>query len=263
MIVNLNKGENVKTILFPDNQPHITLPLPLSDEYNVICSITDSQKLFELLQLSEAIDGGFGKKRNLYLPYLLTARFDRRMNVGDSFDLKVLARLVNMCEFEKVFLYDTHSDVSSALIENSVNITNQFLIETYKQENALLICPDAGAAKKIKNYFDWNKNLVDIIYVHKDRNPKDGSLKIRVLEPEKTLNRNCIIIDDLCDGGGTFNGIASQLHQPKHLTLMVTHGVFSQGFSKLKENFEEIIVSDSYNKTYNEPFVTQIPCSYV
>ena len=52
------------------------------------------------------------------------ARFDRLMQKGDSVDLKVIANLINGCGFEKVYLYDVHSDTSTVLIENSINISN-------------------------------------------------------------------------------------------------------------------------------------------
>ena len=66
-----------------------------------------------------------------------------------------------------------------------------------------------------------------------------------------------MIIDDICDGGATFLAIAEQI-KPKHMTLIVTHGVFSKGFAVLEKKFDEIIVSDSYGKTYNSPVVKMI-----
>jgi ribose-phosphate pyrophosphokinase len=82
-----------------------------------------------------------------------------------------------------------------------------------------------------------------------------------VLDPEICKDRNCIIIDDICDGGGTFNLIASQI-QPDHLTLMVTHGLFTKGFKQLNQNFHEIVTTDSYGHTWpNEKRVTQYKLS--
>lgn len=260
--INLNTTSGIQFTLFPDNQPHINIQgVEDGDNIKVICSITDSIKMMQLLQTANALDNLFAKKKVLVIPYLMAARFDRMMQHGDSIDLKVVANLINSCGFERVFLFDVHSDVATMLINNAVNITNQQLVEQYKEQDALLICPDAGAAKKIGKYFDWNKNLKDIVYCSKNRDLATGRLTLEVLEPELCVNRNCVIIDDICDGGATFLAIAEKI-KPKHLTLIVTHGIFSKGFATLEEKFNEIIVSDSYCRSYSSKIVKHIMIDY-
>lgn len=256
--INLNTSEGVNAFLFPDNQPHINIQgIEEADEVKVICSLTDSTKVLQLLQTANALDNLFAKKKVLVIPYLMGARFDRLMQHGDSIDLKVIANLINSCGFEKVYLFDVHSDVATMLINNAVNITNQQLVQQYQQDNAVLICPDAGAAKKVAKYFDWNTKLKDIVYCSKNRNLATGKLTLEVLEPNECINRNCVIIDDLCDGGATFLAITEQI-QPAHLTLIVTHGIFSKGFTALEKRFHEIIVSDSYCSNCDSPIVKKV-----
>ncbi len=259
--INLNNSAGIQLIVFPDNQPHVNIQgIDEGDEVKIICSITNSVKLLQLIQAANALDNLFAKKKVLVIPYLMAARFDRLMQHGDSIDLKVVADLINACGFEKVYLFDVHSDVSSLLINHAVNISNQQLVEKYQQENAVLICPDAGAAKKIGKYFGWNKRLQEIVYCSKNRNLATGALTLEVLEPENCRDRNCIIIDDICDGGATFLAIAGQI-KPRHLTLMVTHGIFSKGFTALEEKFNEIIVSDSFCMEYDSKIVKKISAS--
>jgi|SRR5688572_18345816 len=261
-IINLNTASGIQFTLFPDNQPHVNIQgVGDGDSVKVICSITDSIKMMQLLQTANALDNLFAKKKILVMPYLMAARFDRLMQHGDSIDLKVVANLINSCGFERVFLFDVHSDVSTMLINNAVNITNQLLMEQYKQPDALVICPDAGAAKKIGRYFEWNKNLKDIVYCSKNRDLATGRLTLEVLEPEQCVSRNCVIIDDICDGGATFLAIAEKI-KPKHLTLIVTHGIFSKGFAALEEKFNEIIVSDSYCRSYGSRIVKNVMIDY-
>jgi ribose-phosphate pyrophosphokinase len=256
--INLNNSSGITLTLFPDNQPHVNLQgISEGDEVKVTCSITDAVKMLQLLETANALDNLFAKKKILVIPYLMAARYDRLMVPGDSIDLKVIANLINSCCFEKVFLFDVHSDVSTLLINNAVNITNKQLVEHYSKPDALLICPDAGAAKKVSRYFEWNSGLKDIVYCSKNRNLATGALTLEVLEPEQCKNRNCVIIDDICDGGATFLAIAEKI-QPAHLTLIITHGIFSKGFAALEKSFDEIIVSDSYCKIYDSPKVTTI-----
>ncbi len=257
--INLNTEEGIKITIFPDSQPHVNIQDILEgEEVKVICSITSSDKLIELIQTANALDNLFAKKRVLVIPYLLGARYDRLMLAGDSIDLKVVAELINSCAFEKVYLYDVHSDVALLLIKNAIGITNKNLVEQYDKTDAVLICPDAGASKKVGKYFAWNTNIKSIVYCSKNRDLASGKLTLEVLEPAECENKNCVIVDDICDGGGTFLAIAEKI-KPAHLTLIVTHGIFSKGFVELEKYFQEILVSDSMCKTYDSKIVKTIP----
>lgn len=249
--ININKRTGANFFTYPDGQPHIIVDdYELGDEIKVICSMTDCQKIIELLMISDALENIRAKKSHLVIPYLMGARYDRSMMYGDSIDLKVIAKLINSCGFEEVSLIDVHSDSALLLIENSFNFDNSFLVKEYDTSDSILICPDAGAAKKVDKYLEWNKNLVDIVYCTKTRDLSNGNLTIKVLEPEKCKDRNCVIIDDLCDGGGTFLGIASQI-KPRNLELIVTHGIFSKGYKALMTHFNRIVTSNSYpHKSY-------------
>ena len=135
------------------------------------------------------------------------------------------------------------------------------MVEQYKLQNAVLICPDAGAAKKTGEYIAWNSNLTEIVYCKKSRDLATGKISLELQEPGKCFNRNCVIIDDICDGGATFLAIASQI-KPAHLTLIVTHGIFSKGFAALTDQFDEIITSDSFCRVYNGEKVKTISIDY-
>lgn len=250
-LIYLNDGANsidcnVKIFKFPDNQTHVNIENVREDDVvDVECSLKSNDDLIILLQIVNALDHIFSTKRFLQIKYLLAARSDRVMLPGDSFDLEVVAKLINMCGFKKVFINDAHSDISTTLIERSVNIDNGDLIKLYDRPGTILICPDSGASKKISHYLHYNKNIEDVVYCLKERDLGTGNFKnLRVLEPEKCEGKNCLIIDDLCDGGGTFLGIASQI-KPFYLTLMVTHGLFSKGVNVFEGNINEIITTNS------------------
>ena len=54
--------------------------------------------------------------------------------------------------------------------------------------------------------------------------------------------KNVLILDDICDGGGTFMLAGKELlkYKPNNLGLCITHGIFSKGVDTLKEVFDEI-----------------------
>lgn len=256
--INLDKGLNCNIVTYPDGQPHVRVwGVQAGDEVRVVCALRNGQDLLKLLELSNALNGVFVQKKELVIPYLLGARSDRRMMSGDSVDLKVIADMINYCEFERVSLFDVHSDVATLLIHNSINHDNSRLVGKYDKPGAVLICPDAGAAKKIDRYLEWNKNLLDVVYCIKKRDLSNGEITLKVLEPEKCAMRNCVIIDDICDGGATFVKIAEQI-KPAHLTLIVSHGIFSKSTGWLLNYFDHIITSDSYRDLGNWDKLTTV-----
>ena len=69
---------------------------------------------------------------------------------------------------------------------------------------------------------------------------------------------NCLIVDHICDGGGTFIGLAEELKKKNagKLFLAVSHGIFNKGFDDLK-CFDGIFTTDSFRDFEGEE-VSQI-----
>jgi ribose-phosphate pyrophosphokinase len=254
--INLDRQQNVKLILYPDNQPHVivnTDEIKPNDLVRVVAPLRNSLEILQLLEVSSALDEIGAVKKELVIPYLMSARFDRIMQPGDSFDLKVISKLINSCHFISVNLFDIHSKVSTDLIENSRSHNNSKLLQAYDKKEVVLICPDKGALARLDLYKKF-LDIKDVVYCEKSRDLSNGALTLTVKNPEKCEGQNCVIVDDLCDGGGTFILIANQI-KPKDLTLIVSHGIFSRGFSQLETKFNQIIVSNSYAKNYDSKIV--------
>jgi ribose-phosphate pyrophosphokinase len=244
----------IQVMTFPDGQPHIRLSSDIAaeDAIRLVWPIRNPAELVQLMEISNALDGVFARKKTLFIPYLMGARSDRHMVPGDSCDLAVVAACINLCGFERVEILDVHSDVALQLIHRSVNIDNSELLRHYKMPNAILIVPDAGGIKRADKYMALCPNIKDVVTCAKWRNTETGEIRLRVLEPERCVDRNCVIIDDLCDGGATFLSIHNQI-SPSHLALIVTHGIFSKGWYPLAYRFQQIIVSDSFTDMNGAP----------
>ena len=244
--INLLTNERVKQILFPDNQPHIVVSdINDGDDVRIVCPIRSSLELVQLMLVANAVKHCGGKLMDLVVPYLMAARYDRIINAGDSFDLEVVADVINSIGFESVNLFDVHSKVATDLINNSRSHNNSILVNSYSKPNSVLIIPDKGASVKAAEYLGWNPSIVDSVTCDKERDKETGRVSLRVNNPEICAGRNCVIVDDICDGGATFMAIAEQIH-PLHLTLIVSHGIFSKGFRALRGKFDEIITTDSF-----------------
>lgn len=190
----------------------------------------------------------------LIFPYLPYARADRRFTSFDCAGLNTFGMHVDCMGADNVVTVDVHSSVARGAIGNFVNIKVDPLIEeiyygtefagTGKKDLSLLF-PDKGAATRYKTPF-----VAPVLYCEKQRDPKSGALSgfdVPQISTDKVL-----IVDDICDGGGTFIGIAQKIREEqksvKELYLYVTHGIFSKGLPPLLSYFKRVFCTNTLQR---------------
>lgn len=168
----------------------------------------------------------------LNLPYIPYARQDRVMQHGEALSIKVFANIVNSLNFDKVVVDDPHSDVSAALI-NNVRIRGQEVLvaefhAVLAGKDVTIVAPDAGARKKAQKVAE--RLRMPIVEAGKVRDVKTNEITGTAVFGE-VEGRECVIVDDICDGGRTFIALAQALKEKgaKRVILYVTHGIFSYG----------------------------------
>lgn len=262
---------------FPSGEVQVSISHPSAILQTITGSIVSSDHIMELLQLVEAIHYHSPNcEIDLVMPYCFYSRQDRRCNSGEAFSLKVFANLINSCNFIRVTTYDNHSDVSTALINNCYNnnihdvlertlgYNNPFGIEAYKY----FISPDAGANKKVQ---ECSKHFnIPMIRADKIRDTATGViLETQVFAtPEQLKGKTVLIIDDICQGGRTFEELAKAIKAIEPtctIHLYVTHGFFSHQFGiqyMQSAGISEFITTDSVyapKGDIQQQFVTVIP----
>lgn len=233
------------------------LPSVLYD-YTIKCHIQSSDDLMHLLLLKNALDTKYG---NIYssviIPYFPYARQDRVCAEGDAFSLEVIAQQLQIANFNSVITLDMHSDAGVELMRKYVTFINVSQLSICKkntwfdafltESDLIFVSPDKGATLKTKELGDhYNKPVIQFT---KKRNPVDGSLSGFETDYTGDLSgKTCIIFDDICDGGGTFIGIAKVLKQLgcNDIQLFVTHGIFSRGLEVFDDNINMVYSTDSF-----------------
>lgn len=215
-------------------------------------SVLSSDHIIELLQLVEAIRAkNSACMISLKMPYCAFSRQDRRCNEGEAFSLKVFADLLNSCNFTQVVTMDNHSDVSTALINNCLNIpvSEAEFLDNADNYYDYYVAPDAGAIKKIEECS--KKYQVPMIRADKTRNTLTGEITGTVVYTDsETLDKKTVlIIDDICANGRTFLEIAKEMKQIQPsvtIHFYVTHGFFGAGLDSLKKaGISKFITTDS------------------
>ena len=249
---------NIMSFTFPGGETQVRIPpyLEKAERFEISTRIHNSDDTMSLLLTVDAMArvGVDPKRISLTIPYLPYARQDRVCVSGESLSIKVFANLINSMGLGLVRVLDCHSDVGPAVINNCINISNGLLSNwAYTQigTHPIIVSPDSGSNKKIHGVCAYIGSD-DMVSCDKVRDLKTGKITGFKVFSEDLEGRDCLIADDICDGGGTFVGLASELKSKNagNLYLCVTHGIFSSGFSKLSEWFSGYFASDSFKPKY-------------
>lgn len=216
--------------------------------------IQSSDDLVDLILVSEALGEQFVGVGNLKIPYFPYARQDRRTSRNTAFSLKAVAKVINSLRWNSVTIYDPHSDVTPALLENVKVIEQHDIIENHFLDipvGKVIVAPDAGAAKKAQKVAAIHGSK--IIYSLKERNTLNGDVRLVALTGD-VKGEDCLIVDDICDGGRTVIDLAIELKNrgAKTVRLYVTHGIFSKGLEVFNGIIDKIYTTDTFISKFHE-----------
>ena len=247
------------TMVFPDGQPHLKLnidSLRTADKkapLRILTRIAGSNDLLLALLAKNTLDYEGYEHIELDISYLMAARMDRVMMDGEPFSLKIVAGIINAAGFKKVRVFDPHSEVTTAVIDRSYSVTNHHFVKDAVEDHLkkhgtasyCLVSPDAGALKKIHKLAQY-LGVHNVVECFKERDLKTGALSGFKTASTNLAGQTCFIIDDICDGGGTFAGTASMLKKlgAEKIVLIVSHGIFSKGVNI--DAVDHIYTTDSY-----------------
>lgn len=193
----------------------------------------------------------------LLLPYLPAGRADH-VGSGDPLGVKVYADIVNSMNPQQVIGIDPHSSVVNRYMRNLTAVdpwplTVKAMMEAHPGEMpyTTIIAPDHGALGRAGSLAATYG--IGYVAANKERDFDTGRITGIGFPDNVSLNARgrYLIVDDICDGGGTFIGLAEHLRD-KHgidrdqLGLWVTHGIFSGKAPTLRGYFDHIYTTDSH-----------------
>lgn len=236
--------------IFPDGQRHITLEGDVTfSEVVITASLCSADDLFDLLLVNDILCHNHNGV-HLQVEYLLGGRMDRRINDRQPNTLAVVASIINAAEFKSVRILDPHSEVALDIIaymEPAMYAMTEFLtaLNDFRVEDTVIIQPDKGAETRVGRMTRGLGFMVTSC--SKERDEVTGKLSgFKVNNPGDVYGKRCLIVDDICDGGGTFIGLAKVLRAAgaTSVNLFVTHGIFSKG--RDLEGIDKVYSTDSF-----------------
>lgn len=253
-LTNLEKSDIKYSIShFPDGEVQITLEeFSHKDEVNVRCRITSAEDLFILMQVSDILVR-HGMYFSISIYYLMGMRMDRVMDFNRPFTLNMIVRILDNLGASEVALFCPHSDMSLDLFRKTSahqihnEVWDGFISKLVRTTDYQIMLPDAGAVKRL-----YGDDPVDnhVLVGQKTRDLKTGAItSIGIANPEALNGKRILLVDDLCDGGGTFCGLAKairEINKDAEIDIIVNHMVNPKGIENLSKTFDHVYFSNSY-----------------
>lgn len=238
---------NINVFNFPGGEIHLTDNT--GEGELAVAALVTGADVNDYIALAEWADliHSKGQKAVALIPYLPAARADR----GHPFGAKVYADLINMANLDQVVCLDPHSHVMPGLVNNITVVDSDIIIRNHvlgrsgKDGYVGVIAPDAGAVERAQRVADTLH--LPLYKATKHRDFETGKLTHFEAPADLPAEGRLLLADDICDGGGTFLGLADAMGLGRErLSLWVSHGIFSGKANLLTEKFGSIYTTDSH-----------------
>lgn len=172
------------------------------------------------------------------IPFIPGGRQDRLNDEGDFlFTALSVADIINFYEFKRVVTCDPHSHFTVGEIDNLWIDNEVDFAAMWKGRYTAVVAPDKGAGRRAANVA--SALGVPVYQADKTRDVATGALTGFVW-PEEAQTGRFLIVDDICDGGGTFLGLLDESPHYCQVDLYVTHGLFTKGVEALTGAFGNV-----------------------
>ncbi|CAM3572205.1 ribose-phosphate pyrophosphokinase [Paraphotobacterium marinum] len=215
------------------------------------CAPTNDN-LMELVVMIDALRRASAGRITAVIPYFGYARQDRRVRSARvPITAKVVADFLSNVGVDRVLTVDLHAEQIQGFFD--VPVDNIFgspvLLEdmlTKKLQNPIVVSPDIGGVVRARATAKLLDDT-DIAIVDKRRPRANESQVMHLIGDVK--DRDCVIVDDMIDTGGTLCKAAEALKNKgaKRIFAYATHPIFSGNAEQNIKNsvIDEIIITDS------------------
>ncbi|MGO2182117.1 MAG: ribose-phosphate pyrophosphokinase [Pseudoalteromonas nigrifaciens] len=215
------------------------------------CAPTNDN-LMELIVMVDALRRASAGRITAVIPYFGYARQDRRVRSARvPITAKVVADFLSSVGVDRVLTVDLHAEQIQGFFD--VPVDNVFgspvLLEDMKArhfDDVVVVSPDIGGVVRARAIAKL-LNDTDLAIIDKRRPQANVSQVMHIIGDVE--GRDCIIVDDMIDTGGTLCKAAEALkeHGAKRVFAYATHPILS---GKAAENLrnsviDEVIVTDS------------------
>src|SRR5437773_4307073 len=206
--------------------------------------------LMELLVMLFAFRRSSAERITAAIPYYGYGRSDKKDRPRVPISARLVANLITVAGADRLLTIDLHAAQIQGFFDIPVDhLYSAPVMIRYYQENPLpnmtVVAPDTGGAERARAYA---KRLnADLALCDKRREKANVAEVMNVVGDVR--GRNCLVVDDMCDTGGSLTKVAKALRNAGagRIHACFTHPVLSGRAVELVEQaeIEQVIVTNT------------------
>ena len=190
-----------------------------------------NDNLMELLLCIDALKRSSAKNITAVIPYFGYARQDRKVVPRTAISAKLVSNLITNAGANRILSVDLHAGQIQGFFD--IPVDNLFATPIFarhiknksKLKNVICVAPDVGGVERTRAL---SRRINSTIAIIDKRRPAPGKSEVMNLVGN-VKGKNCIIVDDIIDSGGTIVNAAKALREKgaKDVYVYITHAVLS------------------------------------
>ena len=213
-----------------------------------------NDNLMELLICIDALRRSSAKNITAVIPYFGYARQDRKVVPRTAISAKLVSNLITNSGANRILSVDLHAGQIQGFFD--IPVDNLFTtpifarhIKKSKLNNIICVAPDVGGVERTRAL---SRRINSNIAIIDKRRPAPGKSEVMNLVGN-VKGKNCIIVDDIIDSGGTIVNAAKALKDKgaKDVYVYITHAVLSgSAVGKIeKSHIKKLITTDTIDNS--------------
>ena len=193
------------------------------------CPPTD-QNLMELLIMLDTFRRASVERVTAVIPYFGYARSDKKDRPRVPIAAKLVSNLITKAGAHRILTVDLHASQIQGFFDIPVDhlFAAPIIVDYFQRnpvENLVVVAPDTGGAERARAYA---KRLDTGLALCDKRREKANVAEVMNVVGDVD-GKNCLIIDDMCDTGGTICTVARALYEngASGVYACFTHAVLS------------------------------------
>ena len=214
-----------------------------------------NDNLMELLICIDALRRSSAKNITAVIPYFGYARQDRKVVPRTAISAKLVSNLITNAGANRILSVDLHAGQIQGFFDIPVDnlfatpIFARHVKKTIKLNNLICVSPDVGGVERTRAL---SRRLNSNIAIIDKRRPSPGKSEVMNIVGN-VKNKNCVIVDDIIDSGGTIVNAVKALKDKgaKDVYVYITHAVLSgHAVEKIeKSTIKKLITTDTIDNS--------------
>lgn len=242
----------------------INMEVPENVRRKEVYFIHDSNKYpqdwwVELLLLKDLLLSASAERVNFVLPNMLYGRKDWKDRPHVPISARALAESIAP-GLKRIITMDLHAAQGQSIYPSYLPIDNlssfpavcNYIKERPSDfgeiEKLVVVAPDVSGAKRVAKFAKKSNSQYPIAVIDKRRHPITGEiLSVNLIGDVK--DKNCLMLDDLVDSGGTLieGGDCLKENGAKEMFCYTTHGLYTLGTEKICGKYKKVISGNTHH----------------